>query len=596
MHESRVKVRRLRIVLAIATALALVVSGALAVVAQFLQWDGLFTPGPGWDDGYTLQAIEVVGELDDEGVLHVTEDFTVQWHEPRRGLIRDISDAGVADNLLTVENVDVQSDTQDDVWFETRGYRGLEVHLGEEFDFRPLGVDHYQITYELHGMLVDFNDNPTLRWNTFGDQWDTLIEYGEVTLQMPEEVVSYGCAYGAEGEAYPCDGDGPTFSGEDFRPGRGLTVEAQLANEPANMDSPLRSSGDLRELERFDSIAWARLWMVLSVAAIPGVPLIVSFGSQKTRRLRREAADRVKTTGVAYVPPHGVTPVTGAMLANGQRSGVNDSHLFAAWLLDAQQRGLIQVEETGSGRTGGYRVAGTGAGEYSSQLETAVVQALLPIPNAWNDWNSSTPDARARKLQSAWTSYLRQQQHASGVPNSVNGMPDGLVGSVLFVGVLGAIALWSLGYPAAFLLAAAVITAWTVHGIVNGWLRVAVGKIPESQLADWRAVEGLRRFVDEAHADQISWAQENPEIPLTDAYLELLPWVIALGSGEKWAQRFPRQMAQVTQSTGFYAPMTAAQMTRVRSVSTPTSSSSGGGGGASSGGGSGGGGGGGSSR
>jgi uncharacterized membrane protein YgcG len=593
VHERRVRVRRLRIALGVLAVLTLVATGILGGVATALEWDGLLSPGPSWDDRYTITSYDVTGTLEADGSFRVVEDIEVVWHEPRRGLIRDIDRAGPDDLRLDIRDIDVTSRTQDDVWFEVRvddppGHHS--VHLGEEFAFRPLGADHYRITYTLVGLVGAWDGVATVRWNTFGDQWTTLIERASATLELPDGDHGYACVVGARGEAFACDGEGPTWRAAELRPGRGMTVEARL--DPAAVPPTGLPPIDLGTLEEFDHVALQRLGLVTGIAGAAALPLVGSIGSRTSRRRREEARRRIETTGATYVPPRGMRPMTAAFLVDGEANGASDDQLFAAWLLDAQQRELLQAEARGKK---GFQVRLTGQGSPDSRPEATALRALAADGTAWTTWDKKTSQSRRSAFESAWQQLKAHHRQQAGVPAMVSGR-FGRGGAALAAGAGGfAALLWWFASPVgAIAIVLGLLGAWGASASTDRSLRAAVARIPDRDLDGWRHVEGLRRFVAEAHAGQISGLADDPNVPLTSPFLQLLPWVIALGCGDRWAERFDAQIRAATTQGGYYAPVRSRDISSVRSVARPASSSGGSGG--SSGGGSGGGGGGGSSR
>jgi uncharacterized membrane protein YgcG len=591
MHERRTKVRRLRIALGVLAALTLVATGVLGGVATALNWDGLLTPGPSWDDRYTITSYEVVGTLQSDGTFSVIEDIEVVWHEPRRGLIRDIDRSAPDGREMAVEDVEVTSDTQDDVWFEVRvddtaGHDS--VHLGEQFEFRPLGSDHYRIAYDLEGLLVEWDGIATLRWDTFGDQWTTLIEQATVTLELPDGAHGLACVVGARGEAFACDGDGPAWSAKELRPGRGITVEAQLA--PGTIDPDTLPSADLDPLEEFSHVALQRLGLIAGLTGAAALPLLGSIGAPASRRRRDEARQRVETTGAAYAPPREMRPLTAGYLVRGESIAANDDQLFAAWLLDAQQRDLIQVEPRGKG----FRARLTGRGTPDNEPEADALRALVPTSSGWVTWDKKTSQSQRTSFEKAWQGLRSHHEKQARVPSFVSARVGPAGGVMAAVALLAALLLLRLTPVGSIALVVGLLGAWGASTYTDHTLRTAVAYIPDDRLELWRQLEGLRRFVSEAHADQISGLADDPNVPLDSPFLELLPWVIAFGCGDRWAERFDAQIRSVTETRGFYAPVRTRDISSARSVAKPQSSSSGSGG--SSGVGSGGGGGGGSSR
>jgi uncharacterized membrane protein YgcG len=593
VDEARSKVRRLRVALGGFAVVVLVITGALGGVATALQWDGLLSPGPAWDDRYTLNRIDTVGTLHDDGTFTVVEDIVAEWHEPRRGLIRDIA-MDAPGGTLGVDDIEVTSDTQDDVWFEVRnddlpGH--VSVHLGEEHDYRPLGQDHYRITYELQGLPAEVDGTPTLRWDAFGFQWSTLIEEATVALELPGGEHETSCVVGSEGQAFECTRDSErAWSAEDLRPGRGMTVQAQL--DEAALDVGPLPPADLGPLEEFSNLAWQRLLMVFGLTLAAALPLAGTVGTPATWARRRVARERVDTVGAAYMPPSGMRPLTGAPLAAGEASGVDNDDLFAAWLLDIQQRDLAALEPV----KGGFRVRRVEGGQPDSQAEQQALEALVAGNAGWQTWNKKTSPTQAKKLDDRLTKLRQHHVAVAGVPARFSSRV-GVLGAVLIaLAALIAWALWTSTPVVSVAIGVAVAGCWWASSTTDRWLRTAVAELDERTLPTWRQVEGLRRFVGEAHAGQIDGLADDPNVPLDSPYLQLLPWVVAFGYGEVWADKFPSQIGRATEQRHVYAPIRPRDVRQVRAVTKPPSSSSSGGGGGASGGGSGGGGGGGSSR
>jgi uncharacterized membrane protein YgcG len=593
VDEARTKVRRLRVALGGLAVAVLVVTGALGGVATALQWDGLLSPGPAWDDRYTINRIEAVGTLHGDGTFTVVEDVVAEWHEPRRGLIRDISREAPG-GLLAVDDIEVTSDTQDDVWFEIVDGdipNHVSVHLGEEHDFRPLGRDHYRITYELQGLPVSVDGTPTVRWDAFGFQWSTLIEEATVSLELPEGEHRTSCVVGSEGQAFECTPQGErAWSAEDLRPGRGMTVQAELAE--GTIDDAALPPARLGPLEEFSDLAWQRLLTVLGLTLAAALPLAGTIGTPATWGRRRLARERVDTVGAAYVPPNGMRPLTGAPLAAGEAAAVDNDDLFAAWLLDIQQRGLAQVEPI----KGGFRVRRLDGGRPDSVAEQEALEALVAGNAGWQTWNKKTTATQAKKLDDRLTKLRAHHAATAGVPTRFSSRV-GVLGAVLIaLAALLAWALWESVPVVSVAIGLAVAGCWWASTTTDRWLRTAVAALDDRTLPAWMQAEGLRRFVGEAHAGQIDGLADDPNVPLDSPYLQLLPWVVAFGYGEVWADKFPNQIARATEQRHVYAPIRPRDVRQVRAVTKPPSSSSSGGGGGASGAGSGGGGGGGSSR
>jgi uncharacterized membrane protein YgcG len=431
---------------------------------------------------------------------------------------------------------------------------------------------------------------PTLRWDAFGFQWSTLIEEATVALELPEGEHRTACVVGSEGQAFACTREGErAWSAQDLRPGRGMTVQAELVGE--TLDTGGWPPAQLGPLEEFSDLAWQRLLTVVGLTLAAALPLAGTVGTPATWARRRLAQERIDTVGATYVPPPGMRPLTGAPLAAGEASSVDDDDLLAAWLLDVQQRGLAQVQPVKHG----FRVRRVDGGQPASQAEREALDALVAGEPGWATWNKKTSATRAKKLDAALAKLRAHHVAEAGVPTRFASRVGLLGGVLLALAGLAAWALWESVPVVSVAIGLAAAGCWAASTTTDRWLRTAVAELDERTLPWWLQVEGLRRFVGEAHAGQIDGLADDPNVPLDSPYLQLLPWVVAFGYGEVWADKFPNQIQRATEQRHVYAPIRPREVRQVRAVTRPPSSSSSGGGGAS-GGGSGGGGGGGRSR
>ena len=568
-----------------------VVTVALAYAADANDWEGLLTSGPSRDDTYTINSYDVHGTLHPDGSLAVVEDIGVTWHDPRMGLIREI-DRSTPAGRATITGIHVASDTQDNVWMDIDESSGTtEVHLGEEDDDRPLGQDHYQISYTISEIVAESEGVATLRWDTFGDHWDTDIEHATVTVDVPDTGHTYGCVYGPTRAGQPCDGDDGAWQAERLGPGHGMTVEVQLAD--GTFDVAALESANLAPLQPEDPAGDQReRRMVLTGALIAAgfMPLLATIGMPRTRRWRRRADQITSQMPPVHGPPSGMNPLTGAKLLQSTGGAASDGHLFSAWLLDAQQRDLIEAAETDKG----FQVRWKGEGQVRSPQEQQVLERMVPSDGSWVEWNDKTPSKARKELHEAFTRLGDHHRDEAGMPKYMI-MVMGGSGWLLTIALLAvAVGLGAYQYPdhvgAALVLAVGVLLGLAGAALYNYVLRVTVARFSDDQVAAWQQAEGLRTFLREGTADQINQASTGPEGATQQPFYDLLPWVVAFGLGDTWANKFQPQIDQAApRHVPVYMPLQSSQVSSTFSAASPPGTSGGAGGVGSGGGGGGGG-------
>jgi len=189
---------------------------------------------------YEIQKFESVIEIQKDTKLLVTEKLNVNFFEKRHGIYRDIPVVYSADGktinvklkVLSVENENGEN------WPYTtsRVDKNLQIKIGDP-DKYVSGLQNYEITYQVSGVIQRFPDHDELYWNAFGGGWEAVIVKGLVTVRSPwAEITKSTCFYGEVGTTgQECleakiNGDEVGYiSREELGYGRDMTVVVGLS-------------------------------------------------------------------------------------------------------------------------------------------------------------------------------------------------------------------------------------------------------------------------------------------------------------------------------------------------------------------------------
>ena len=145
---------------------------------------------------FDIQKFKIHIEIDSRGVLHVEEQISLHFSEPRRGLIRKIPfkytvkqvEGEVAKGRGAVGSKYV---TQ----FENIGVETFEYTVYEEGDYQTIkigsadkyvdGDQTYIIRYDVYGAINYFNGHSEFNWNLTGNEWSTSNELTEFEIEFP---------------------------------------------------------------------------------------------------------------------------------------------------------------------------------------------------------------------------------------------------------------------------------------------------------------------------------------------------------------------------------------------------------------------------
>lgn len=145
---------------------------------------------PLFSQGYEIENMFVKCIINDNGVVSVQEEITVDFSEKRRGIYRDIplkyKTAKSRDgNAIIIENVTVVDDPY--IVIDEKYQKRIRIGSPDKY---LTGEKKYIIRYDVIGAIEQFNGNAEFPWQIVGNQWDTSIKNISVEYKMPFKVES----------------------------------------------------------------------------------------------------------------------------------------------------------------------------------------------------------------------------------------------------------------------------------------------------------------------------------------------------------------------------------------------------------------------
>ncbi|HET9839049.1 MAG TPA: DUF2207 domain-containing protein [Candidatus Angelobacter sp.] len=542
---------------------------------------------------------------------------------------------------------------------------GVRVYFGSSSYDLPPGDHAYEFEYRTNRQLGFYSDHDELYWNVTGNGWKFPIDAATATVVLPadvrrqiKDVEAYTGYQGEKGQAYTAkrDEDGnPTFRAEGLAPNQGLTIVVEwpkgLISEP--------------------TAAQKRAWFIADnkpeVLGVGGILVVLIYYLVVWAKVGRDP--KHGTIMPLYEPPDGMSPAAMRFL---ERMGF-DEMAFTCAIIGLAAKGYLRIEQDES-KT--YKLIRKGKAPNESGLsadEKALAKILFEDSGTLVLTNEKhTLLERARKalentlhatteigffvtngkylwpgvllslaafaamvitrggaelavalFMSVWltgwsfgvyallSSVIRawRSVRAAGVAGAgqagfltLFSIPF-VIGECVGIGVL----VWSCGLIATGVIAAAVCISVLFHHLLKA------PTLAGRALMD--RVEGFKMFLTAVDADRMQTMAPPPN-KTPELFERFLPYALALGVEQAWANQFTEVLAQAAAAPGgsgrgyspswytgvgvaafsavaFTSSFSSSFSSAVSSSSSAPGSSSGGGGGGSSGGGGGGGGGGG---
>ncbi|HET9280537.1 MAG TPA: DUF2207 domain-containing protein [Candidatus Angelobacter sp.] len=541
---------------------------------------------------------------------------------------------------------------------------GVRVYFGSATYDLPPGKHTYEFEYRTDRQLGFFADHDELYWNVTGNGWQFPIDAVSATVLLPPEarrramdLEGYTGYQGEKGQAYTAKRDNagnPVFRAEKLVPNQGLTIVVTWPK------------GIIAEPTAAQKRAWFIADHKPEILGVGGIFIAFLYYLVVWTAVGRDP--KHGTIMPLYEPPDGMSPAAVRFL---ERMGFDDK-AFTCAIIGLAAKGYLRIEQDES-KT--YKLIRKGKAPSESGL-SADEKALAKI--LFEDGATLTLTNAKHTLLSRAQTALETTLHATTEIGffATNGKYV-LPGVILSFISIAAMVATSRGTQLAVILFMSVwLTGWSfgvyalLSSVIRAWRSVRAGGVLSAAAAIWTTifsipfvigecvglgillfgagvvatliialaafinvlfhhllkaptlagralmdrVEGFRIFLKAVEVDRLQTMAPPPN-KTPELFERFLPYALALGVEQAWANQFSEVLAQAATaggSTRGYSPswysgfntttFSASSFTSsfgssfssaVSSSSTAPGSSSGGGGGGSSGGGGGGGGGGG---
>ncbi len=530
------------------------------------------------------------------GGIEVTETIRVraEGHRIRRGIYRDFPTRyrDRYGNTVDViyEPLSVLRNDAAENFFSERYQNGIRTYFGSADRLLDPGVHTYVYRYRVERVLGFFDDHDELYWNVTGLDWAFPIDraVATVTLDFGDdarilEANAFTGPMGARGSAYSArvgarKVEFETTSG--LRPHDGLTIVVTWPK------------GYVEEPGRLKRLAWLLTDNANLLVVLAGLGGMLAYLVPVWRAFGRDPEEGLIVT--RYDPPEGFSPASLRFI----HQMYYDNKVMTAAVVNLAVKGYLRIEESDGLHTlrktdPGDRPPALATGErelYDALFEDGSV-AILD-----NEYHGRIGRARQAHRDSLRRDYRGRYFRSNGILN----LP------ALGIGAVSSLIAVNLGAGPTPL----VITAIVAMALVFLFFAMIMKR---PTLLGRRVLDemlGFKDYLEIAEKDELDL--RNPPEKTPQLFETYLPFALAMGVEQPWAERFASVFAALRGPSGSaYQPSwydgswnsldmrgTTSSISKsldaaISSSVTPPGSSSGGGGGGFSGGGGGGGGGGG---
>jgi hypothetical protein len=542
-----------------------------------------------------------------DGWIEVTETIKVrsEGNRIRRGIYRDFpttyedklgNEYVVGFKPLTVLRNNARED------FHAQDIRGGQrVYFGSASRILNNGEHTYIFRYRASRMLGFFDDHDELYWNVTGTDWAFPIDNASATVSFGFDVPAlqltvegYTGPFGSNAQDYAAgidpSGRASIRTSEPLRALSGLTV---VVGWPKGF---VAEPGDMQRL------GWLLTDNANLLLALSGLVILLAYYIPVWRHFGRDPDEGVLVT--RYEPPQGFSPASLRYI----RQMYYDDKTMTAAVVNLAVKGYLRIDlDEGSD---GFLGIGKEADKYSlvkttprgsappmaageQELYDALFDSgdVIVLENENHEELGAAKDAHRDSLKDDYKKHYFQTNGLLNVP------------AVLIVIIATVLALVAGPSPLVIVIIVLMFVTMVFFAIIMKRPTMRGRKLLDEIL-------GFKDYLEVAEKDELNL--RNPPEKTPELFEAYLPFALALGVDQLWAEKFAAVLAAVQQTDGTtYQPrwyngnlntmnlssatsqLSNSLNTAISSSVSPPGSSSGGGGGGFSGGGGGGGGGGG---
>ena len=425
--------------------------------------------------------------------------------------------------------VELTRDGQTEPWHKQRLSNGVRIYAGSSDTFLSPGEYTYAFTYTTNRQIGFFEDHDELYWNVTGNGWDFAIERASATVRLPGSIsaaditlTGYTGPQGSKDSNYVsavADSSGTIQTSRALPPRSGLTLvmgwPKGVVAQPGRLQQLLYLLGD-------------NVGLLLSVLAFIGSAayLFVMWS--------RHGRDPGK--GVIfphYEPPEGFSPAAARYV---NEMGYDDE-TFTAAVINLAVKGYLTI----SCDDDDYTLQQQSSSEALAPGESALLNKLFRdgmVLELKNSNHTRISAARFAHKQALRRDYLNHYFKTNGVLM----LPSILVSGLLLLVIVstGSFVPWVLACYAGVVV---------LHITFAYLLKAPSGR--GRRLMD--KLEGFKLYLEVAEKDDLDL--RHPPDLTPELFEKYLPFAIALGVEQKWAEQFSRVFARMeAASNGTYSP------------------------------------------
>lgn len=455
-------------------------------------------------------------KLDRNGDLELYEQIVVDMPRDRRGIFRifdtgDTRRKGVT-HPVTVESVTRNGEDEPYIFLDESATGTETIRIGRESVRLEPGLHTYEIVSRTVDVFEPGEDDTTVWWwDVIGSGWSWNIDHATIRVTVPDGLQNVDCL---QAEQTPClaaiEGNTITVTTGPLAPFTPVTLMAHF--DADSVDTPIAGGHNL--------VDWV-IAIILAAASAGGAIWLVT-------RLK----ERTPGFPVLFEPPEATTPAVGTYVMLEQHS----NNELEATLYSLAERGVLTLTGQDDRWTVQLQQDPQRMIFYPGELELISGLQLFRVGDQFTISKTVAAGERLKKASDAMKSSVKRATREY--------LRTEKIGYALILLTVGAVAwlVFSLirffafsngGFTLSLVLASAAFVLVSIGSVLKPGNLTRRNKKGRDL---WSRTGGFARFLTTDSSEARFNAAEH-----MDWYPRYLPWAVALGVADKWAERYESQ-------------------------------------------------------
>ncbi|MFA6410557.1 MAG: DUF2207 domain-containing protein [Candidatus Buchananbacteria bacterium] len=461
--------------------------------------------------------------------------------EIKHGIYRDFPTSyqkGLLISKVGFDLISVKKDNQNEDYHTESLDNGLRIYLGNADTLLSPGTYTYEIVYKTNRQLGYFADHDELYWNVTGNGWIFPIKKATATVILPagitEEKIKLDGYTGSQGSqakdfTFEIKNNQPTFTTtQTLNANEGLTI---VVGFPKGFVTFPTQSQKIIYLLKDNSYL---------IVGLIGLMALIIFYLKIWLKVGRDP--KKGTIIPEYEPPIGFSPAEMRFLQKMKF----DNKAFVATIIEMAIKGLVLIKEEKAILGKKYLLVKTKKDNKNiTQQEQGILEALFSLSKGEIELKNKNYE-KFQAAKKVLTESLKAKIENKFFKLNLKYFLIGIAWSFATT-----ISIFSLNANGPFpTLAIPIIVLLTIINFLFLWLLKAPTKEGRKILDQ---IEGFKWFLSVTEKDRMNF--HNPPEKTPELFEKYLPYALALGVENKWAEQFSKVFEKLQQAGTPYVPI-----------------------------------------